>query len=58
MLSLFVRAHHLSTVTESAVLGVDRVKKPAVQQESTASEHNHHQDRQAGEGMELLEVRN
>lgn len=56
ILSLFVRARHLSTVTESAVLGVNRVK-PTVQQESEALRNDHSQDRQAGDATELVENR-
>ncbi|RYP75135.1 hypothetical protein DL771_002596 [Monosporascus sp. 5C6A] len=40
ILSLFVRAHHLSTKTEGAVLGVDREKTATLQRRSTANENH------------------
>ena len=51
-----MRARHLSTVTESAVLGVNR-ENPAAQQESEALRNDRSQDRQAGDAIKLVESR-
>ena len=59
ILSLFVRAHHLSTETESVVLGVDREKSVTGQGGETPGETpgQNRQRQQAGEGIELLDAR-
>lgn len=59
ILSLFVRAHHLSTETESVVLGVDREKPVTRQGEEIPSETPRQtgQSQQPGQAIELLDVR-